>query len=146
MNKEWKYSNCGSPVKEIRSPIVQDDGSIKVVVTGKENLQDYINSNKESCNVEYLVSRAVNGDQTALNQRVGSYGDFTHLPKTYADMLQYMIDAQNVFDGLSKEVRAGFDNDVMKFIASVNDDDFLVRAGFVKPAMDESKGEEVNES
>ena len=38
--KEW-FSNPGSPVKVIYESVVQDDGTIKVVPTGKENLQDY---------------------------------------------------------------------------------------------------------
>lgn len=126
-----KFSCGGSPIREIRSPFVDIDGSITVKVTGKENLQDYINSFKDSCNVEFLVSRAVNGDLDALNQRQAMYGDFTKMPKTYAEMLQFMINAQTYFDTLSSEQKASFDNDVSKFIASFDQEDFLEKAGFI---------------
>lgn len=126
-------SNGGSPIKEIREPFVNKDGSIDVRVTGKESLQDYIQSFKDSCNVEYLVKRAVNGDIDALNQRSGSYGDFTEMPKTLAEAIQRVIDAQSFFDTLSPDVKAGFDNDFNKFLAQSMDVKVLESVGLIKP-------------
>lgn len=126
---KWKFSNPGSPERLVRAAVVEDDGSVVVKVVGKEDLRELINSHADECNIAYLVERAVNGDETALNQRVGSYGDFTQLPKTYAEMLQRVIDAKSYFEGLDPKIKANFGNDVFKFIAQMDEPDWIEKAG-----------------
>lgn len=140
----FKWSNPGSRYRDVRQPVVDDDGSVKVVVVGQEDLQAEINSHADECNVSYLVERAANGDPLALNQRPGMYGDFTQYPKTYAEMLQRVIDAESFFSTLDPKVRAEFGNDVFKFIAGMDQPDWAEKAGFVKPS-DDSVSEEVKE-
>lgn len=128
----FEFSNGGSRIREIREPVVKD-GKLSVEVVGKEDFQDYIESFSDQVDLENIVARAMNGDTEALNQRIGSYGDFTTFPKTYAEALQRIIDAKNLFDSLPVSVRNNFENDVYKFVSSLDEPDFLDKIGYVKP-------------
>lgn len=119
------FSECGSPIKEVYSPVVNDDGSISLQKSGEENLQEYIDSFALECDINTLISRFVNGDISALNQVNGSYGDFTSFPKTYAEMLQLQINSKAYFDKLPLELKEKFNNDPNQFFASAGSDDWF---------------------
>ena len=61
------------------------------------------------------------------------YGDFTTLPRTYAEALQALTDAENFFMSLPVETRAKFDHDPYKFIASMDKPGFLEKLGVPVP-------------
>lgn len=111
------YTECGSPVKTLYSPIVNDDGTIDLVESGKENLQEYIDSFADECDINVIVQRFASGEVGVLNQREGTYGDFTKMPKTFAEMLQLQIDSKKYFDGLPVEIKQMFNNDCNQFFA-----------------------------
>lgn len=112
-----QFSEPGDPIKTIYSPIVNEDGSISLKPSGKENLQDRIQSFAAECDINTLVARFAAGDLTALNKSQGMYGDFTDMPKTYAEFLQLQIDSKKYFDSLPVEVKHKFDDDSNKFLA-----------------------------
>lgn len=135
-------SNIGSPYRPIREAVAKKDGSVAVEVVGQEDFREYINSFKDQCDVQLLVERAMNGEPELLNQRSGAYGDFTNMPKTFAEVCQKVIDANRLFESLPADKRANFDNDVFKFLASADDPEFLVKTGWFKheePVGEESK-------
>lgn len=134
----FEFSVSGSRIKEIREPVIKD-GKWSVEVTGKEDLQDYIESFSDSCDLENIIKRAIAGDEDALNQRIGTYGDFTVFPKTYAEALEKMANAQNFFSTLKPEIRAAFNNDIFEFISELDKPDFAEKIGIVKPSDDEVK-------
>lgn len=140
----FKFSNGGSRIREIREPLLKD-GKISVEVVGKEDIQDYINSFADSVDIEKIVARAMNGEPELLDQRKGFYGDFTEYPKTYAEMLDRVIQAQNIFEKLPLEVRNRFNNDPAQFIAGMDEKDWFEKAGFVVKK-EEVKESESNES
>ena len=105
----------GSPIHDIYKPQVLKDGRIELIVEGHENTDDIIKSYEQSVDIDVIIARYMNGDLDALNQRVGQYGDFTGMPKTYAEVLQRQIDARNIFDSLAPEIRQKFDNDANQF-------------------------------
>lgn len=109
-------SNPGNPVHFLRAPKVMPDGNIKLEIIGKEDTDEMIQSYAESCDISVILARASAGDTSVLNQRVGSYGDFTQMPKTFAEMLQLQIDANNMFNSLPVEIKKKFDNDANKFL------------------------------
>lgn len=126
----FEFSNMGTPYRIVREPALSKDGKLEVVEVGKEDMRAYINSFADSCDVETIVSRAMNGEPELLEMRKGAFGDFTQFPKTYAEALQRVIDAKNIFDGLSADVRSRFDNDVFKFVSEMDNEDWLEKAGF----------------
>lgn len=61
------------------------DENGELVETGKHSLYDEIQSHKDECTLETLLSRALNGDPNALNQRQGVYADITNAPTSLVD-------------------------------------------------------------
>ena len=129
----------GSEIRIIYEPKVNDDGSIDLVEAGKENVQDYIQSHAESCDLRLIIKRYLNGDESVLNQRALAFGDTTQFPKTYAEMLQLQIDAKLAFDRLSPETKNKFNNDSNQFFAQAGTDEFYEKLGVVKEEKVESE-------
>lgn len=124
------FTNPGNPVKTLYGSKVLDNGSIEVVITGKMNLDEYIQSFEDSCNINVILARFANGDSTALNAQTPIYGDFTGMPKTYAEMLQKVIDGQRYFETLPIEIKQKFNNDFNQFFAESGETSFLDKLGF----------------
>lgn len=119
----------GSRVKTLYSARYGDDGSIVLEEKGKENLYDYIQSHAESVDIHVLLKRYAQGEVDILSQVQGTYGDFTGMPRTYADLLNRVNDGKQWFDSLPVEVRARFDHDFGKFMVAMDSPDFLSRLG-----------------
>lgn len=112
------FSNPGTPLHTIYKPIVQNDGTVLLEPAGVENTDDFINSFAASTDIRLILQRVNAGEFDLLNKHVGQYGDFTQMPKTYAELLQLQIDSKNLFDSLPVDVKKKFDNDANQFLAS----------------------------
>lgn len=91
------------------------DGVNTLVVTGKTNVQEFIDSYAESTDIVNILTRFMNGDTSVLNPREGQYGDFTNVPSTYAEMFDRARQCENLFDSLPIEIKQKFDNSYVKF-------------------------------
>lgn len=111
------YSDPGDPIHILYAPKVLDDGQIELVEAGKENTDEIINSYKESTDIQIILQRAAIGDMSGLNVKNPMYGDFTQVPKTFAEVLQLQMDSERLFNNLPADVRQKFDNDKNKFFA-----------------------------
>lgn len=118
-------SEPGNPIKPVYKPLVNKDGTITLVQEGFVNTDEEIQSYEESVDIDVIVARYMNGDLDALNKHVGQYGDFTQMPKTYAEVLQMQIDAKNTFMSLPVEIRQKFDNDPNQFFAQSGTEDWF---------------------
>lgn len=129
--KEHKrfVTDPGSRYKEIYSPVVQSDGHVELVVKEKTCLYDFIQSFKDSCDINVLLRRFAQGDTSALLRGNPVFGDFTEMPKTYAEMLQVVIDGQNYFDTLPSDVRGKFHNNYQEFVSTIGSDAWLNALG-----------------
>lgn len=126
-------SNPGTPVHELYSPHFNDDGEMELVVTGYENIYDEIQSHKDSVDIHVILDRYKRGDVNALSRVQGVYGDFTTVPKSYADALNAVISAENYFASLPLEVRAKFDHSFQKFLVSMDKPGFADAMRFEAP-------------
>lgn len=140
--KNDRFSNPGNPIHIIYAPVVEDDGSVSLVESGKENTDEFIQSFAESCDLNVIIQRYLNGEVDVLNQRNGVYGDFTQMPKTYAEALQLKIDSERMFDSLPVEYKRLFDNDPNKFFVQAGSEEWLEK---LKPLMNvkENKVDEI---
>lgn len=120
-----QVSEPGSPIKDIFSPVVNKDGTISLEKSGEENLQEYIDSFRDECDINVILAKYASGDVSVLNMRNGSYGDFTKMPKTYAEMLQLQINSNNYFKSLPKEIREKFNNDANQFFAQSGSQEWI---------------------
>lgn len=115
----------GSAIKDIYSSKVLDDGTVELVKTGEENFNDYIQSFRDSVDIGVILKKAVMGDLSGLQRVQGFYADTTKFPKTKAEMLQIVMDAQSNFEKLPNEIREKFDYDFNKFFATMDTPEWL---------------------
>lgn len=123
------YQPPGNPEKLIYSPRYTDDGVLDLVVTGKENLYDYIQSHKESTDIHVLLTRFANGEEDVLSRMQGFYADVTSMPKTYAEVLNAVIVGEETFARLPVEIKQKFDNSFAVWLSSMDSPDFAERMG-----------------
>lgn len=118
------HANPGNPEKILYTPKFAKDGTMELIEAGKENLYDYIQSHKESVDINVILKRYAKGDVTALQRRQAMFGDFSDAPSTYAEALNSMILAEQYFNSLPLETRAKFDHNFHRFLVSLDSPDF----------------------
>lgn len=126
-------SNPGSPVKPVYHGKVLPSGEIELVYDGDENIQEYIDSFEKETNIENIIARVNNGEIDLLNSAAGVFVDTVGMPRTYAEVLQTVIDGQKAFEKLPVEIKERFGNDFNQWFAQMGNDDFMVKSGFMKP-------------
>lgn len=132
-DRERIHSRVGSREKILYTPEFDRHGHFELVESGKENLYEYIQSFKESVDINIILKRFANGDTSALSKTQGMYGDFTMAPKTYAEMLDRITKAEAYFQSLPVETREKFDHNFGKFVAEMGSEAWLDTVG-VRPA------------
>lgn len=98
------------------------DGN-KLIQTGTKNLYDEIQSHKEECDIEQIISRVKLGDTSALRED-GNYIDCTVFPKNINKVREMVKDAENEFFKLPIEVRNAFGNDFDKYMEAYGTEEF----------------------
>lgn len=126
------FSECGDPEVMEYSPYYDDNGVLQLRENGKKNLYQEIQSHKLSCDIHYILKRFANGEMDVLSKVQGAFGDFTNLPKNFAEVMNLTIDAQNHFDSLPVEVKQKFDNNFVQYMQSFGSDDWAMKVGLVK--------------
>lgn len=122
-------SNPGTEYELEYSSKVMPDGTIKLQPSGKINLKEMINSQRESTDIAYIIQQLENGNRDVINPTPGFYADCTKFPKTYAEFLQARIDAEADFYKMPVEIRQKFDNDFNQYFASVGDPEWFEKLG-----------------
>lgn len=127
-------------------------GKSEVTVVGETNLDAIIQSNRDSGNIQLLIARLKSGDNEALNQVKGFYGDFRNMPTNYADMVSRINDCHNLFNALPAAIKEQFNNSPDEFWTSFGSSEFEYKMGFSPESevkqlevVDEKKGEKVDE-
>lgn len=123
------YSCSGNSVRPVYSSKIDDRGVLELQVVGEEDTYPLIQSYKDSCSINYLLAKYANGDVNALSKVQGVYGDFTELPKSFAEVLQRVIDGENFFNSLPLDVRQQFGNDFRRWFAEAGTDSWLASMG-----------------
>lgn len=113
-------SNVGSPMKATYKMHVDENGKRELRKSGEYNLYAEIQSYKDSCSIDYILSRFAAGDDTALSRVQGIYGDFTDMPTTYAEVCQRVIDAEHLFNNLPLEIRQEYNFSPSEFFAQID--------------------------
>lgn len=126
-------SELGERVQPVYNPKVDEFGRIELLQSGTHDLYAEIQSHKEECDINNIIARAQAGDMSGFRDNPGAYGDFAELPKSYAEILQIMIDGQNYFDKLPIDVKQKFDNDFNKWFASYGSEEWIKSMGIEIP-------------
>ena len=123
-------SEPGSPMKEDVVATLDKDGFIQLEVVGEFSLYDEIQSHADSCDINLLYKRYVQGETDVLARVQGMYGDFTAMPKTYADMLNSVMAGERFFDALPIDVKNQFGNNFSHWMATLETDDWYRKMGY----------------
>uniref|UniRef100_A0AAU8B8J5 Internal scaffolding protein n=1 Tax=Dulem virus 170 TaxID=3145647 RepID=A0AAU8B8J5_9VIRU len=146
--------NCcsGNAVKPTYEGFYDKDGVLKLKQTGQINIYDEIQSHAESVDIYTTLKKFTAGDTGALSKVQGLYGDFTEMPKTYADMLNVVINGEKKFNELPVDVRAKFNHNFGEFVAGIGSDSWREKLTVPSPAPspavvtpDVAKGDVVSE-
>lgn len=127
------YCDSGNATKPVYSPKYEADGQLTLFVTGYENTYDYIQSFKESTDINVILSRFANGDASALSRSQEAYGDFSDVPQSYADMLNLVISGEAAFSKLPVETRALYDHNYAKWLLSFQPESVVPNPVVPKP-------------
>lgn len=115
--EEKFVSDPGSRYRPVYTSEIMDDGTIELVQTGVEDLQEIYNSQRDSCEVSTLVQRFLAGDETALQRGNPVFLDLLGAPKSLMEAYQIQHRAEQAFASLPVDVREKFDQDFGKFLA-----------------------------
>lgn len=92
------YSEAGSGVRPVYKSVLGKNGNIDLIEDGIDDLYAYIQSFKNSVDINLIVERYAHGDVYALEQRLGSYGDFVEVPTSYMDILNSIVDLRTAYE------------------------------------------------
>lgn len=124
-NNERVFSNPGERFKDELSAKYNEAGELIFEVVGKTDLYLEIQSHKEECDLKLIMQRFANGETDVLQKVQGFYADVSDMPSSNFEILNRVIHAEQFFDSLPVEFKKKFGNSYEKFLASVDDQDFL---------------------
>lgn len=119
------FTEPGSPIRTIRAAEYDKNKNIVVVDKGEENLYAYINSFADSVDIHVLLARFMNGDKEALLQRAGAYIDISALPTNINEFIELARNAENLFNSLPIDVKESFNNNMMEFVSTIGDKEWI---------------------
>lgn len=129
--KPWRYerfdnpgSLVGSRMKDVLSSKYDEDGVLVVEKVGEEDTYTTIQSFAESCDLNVLMNRYLNGDTEALNKVQGFFGDFAEIPGSWAEVLNIVNKGQENFEKMPAEFKERFGNDFARFVCTYDFSDF----------------------
>ena len=121
--RNCRWSPVPSPIGNGERSIFEErveNGKRSLVVTGKENLKDFIEASKNETLISNILKRFEQGDVNALSRVQGFYGDVTSMPSNLADAQNVLINLENQFNSLPVDVRKKFDNSFDKYVQDVS--------------------------
>lgn len=120
------FVSCpGDPIHVLYSPSVGSDGRIVLKATGKESIQDRIESMRSTTDMAYILRKLSFGDTSVLRSDTPMFGDFSSQPKTLVEAMQLQLDAEARFMQLPLDVRNAFDHDYRRWLVSAGSPDWL---------------------
>lgn len=110
-------ANPGSSVKVLYGGKYDANGRVVLEKKGEENLYDYIQSFKDSVDINVILARFSNGDCEALSRAQGFYADVTDFPSNMAEALNRINECEELFKSLPLDVRQKFDCSFEQFLS-----------------------------
>lgn len=125
MNEELKeeYFSCpGDRFRPVYTPDIRKDGQIELVQTGVEDVQQYIDSFKDSCDISVMVQRYLAGDEAALRNGNPVFMDLLGAPKSLAEAYALNFRAEKAFENLPADIKSKFENNYFRFLSEAGTD------------------------
>lgn len=113
------YTSIGNPVVDTFTGRYDKNGDLQLVKTGTENLYDKIQAEAAACDMDNILRRFANGDISVLSQSQGFFADVAAAPMHFTDALNMVRSVEDAFNQMPAEEREKFDNDWVKYGASI---------------------------
>lgn len=115
----------GCPVIDnFRYEYDRDTGVKTLVRDGSTNVYNYIQAHCDSADINNIVARYNNGDNNALNEVNGFYMDVKDIPDNIADLKNYILRTDELFNKLPVEIKEKFGFSSVKFWSDYGTDEF----------------------
>lgn len=118
-SRERFHTSIGNPIVETFTGRYDKNGDLQLVSTGTENLYDKIQAEAAACDMDNILRRFANGDISVLSQAQGVYADVADAPMHFTDALNMVRSVEDAFAQLPADEREKFDNDWVKYGASL---------------------------
>ena len=113
------HCDAGERYRTEYEPVYDSRGVWHLEECGKTDVYLDIQSHAASCDLNIIMQRYRNGETDVLEQVQGTYGDFTGIPKNYADLMNAKITAEKLFMSLAPDVREKYGNSVEQFMSEI---------------------------
>lgn len=141
--EEKFVTDPGSRYRPVYTSEILDDGTIELVQTGVEDLQEIYNSQRNSCDVNLIVQQFMAGDPNALNRGNPVFLDLLGAPKSLMEAYQLQYRAEQAFNLLPVEIREKFNQSFTEFLAGAGTPEWFAA---LKISKDDVKEVEISES
>lgn len=149
--RERYYISSGSQIQDVYGYEIDKYGQKVLVKTGETNLYELIQESLEETKIENILKRVAMGDNTVMRPE-GIYADISESPKNLIEARQQMQQLENLWNGLSNEIKKEYDFSVEKFIGQSGTDKWLQDMGLIQKEIPEQvkveikkEGEAANE-
>lgn len=129
--KEEFFSNPGSKFEPVYTSFYDENGVLELEEVSQVNIYNKIQSYADECDMAVLIQRYMAGETDVFEKAKTFFADVSEMPKTYQDMLNMQIKAENFFNELPVTTKQKFNNSFSEFLCSIDDEDFLQKAGFL---------------
>lgn len=144
LREQVEPTSSGNRINEVYKIEFNDDGTQDLVVCDHVDTYEMIQSHAASVDLKKIIERCtITGDTSELYKTEGFYGDLVGFPKTRAEALQMLSDANMIWAKLPTSVKEKFDNDVNKFFASAFTEEWSKKLEIVKEDIKEEVKEVV---
>lgn len=140
--EEKFVSDPGSRYRPVYTSEIKDDGTIELIQTGVEDLQEMYNAQRVTCDINVLVQQYMSGDESALSRGNPVFLDLLGAPKSLMEAYQLQNRAQQAFENLPVEYREKFGFDFNKFIATAGTPEWFENLKISKEQVKESDSSE----
>lgn len=104
---------------------ISKDGIKGLVSTGKKNIYDIIQEDKESTLIENILKATAMGDYSMLRMQEPVYIDATTFPKNLMECQNIVLKAKQEFENMPKEVRELFNNSPEAYVNEMGTKEFF---------------------
>lgn len=129
--REEYFSNPGSPIEDVYGYEINKYGQKVLVKTGETNIYEKIQESLEETKIENILQRVAMGDNTVMRPD-GIYADLSEAPKNLIEARQQMQKLENLWNGLSADIKREYDFDVEKFIGASGSEKWLSDMGMIE--------------
>jgi hypothetical protein len=149
MRQNAKPTECGDKMRRTFLWVMRKDGTKTLEVDREINQQEEIDSYKDETLIENIVRKATLDpnlfEALSYGMNDGTFTDTTNMPTTLAEAQQIMIDIEQRWNLLPKEIKAKFENDSNKFISSFGTETWMEAMGIISKKDDTTKKRGLNE-